>query len=213
MTSRNGRNGREATRETILEAAADLFSRQEYSAVSMDELAAQAGVAKGTLYHHFGSKESLFQELVGDRSGRMLSMLQRVVDGEESAERKLRSLTVHTFMFFVKYPTFFRLWEKTLAQESCHRTAPFQAMRDRLGGFIQTVLCAGMAEGVLRPVSPDCAADVLFGAVLGAVPRCIDLGLEAPATIRQREQLFDFVWEALRSREGSEVAAHGGEAA
>jgi hypothetical protein len=62
------------------------------------------------------------------------------------------------------------------------------------------VLCSGMAEGVFRPVSPDTAADVLFGAVMGSVPRCLDNGLDDPATLRQREQLFDFVWEALRTR-------------
>jgi AcrR family transcriptional regulator len=193
-------NGRGRTRESILEAAADLFSRQEYRAVSMDELAERAHVAKGTLYHHFGSKEALFQALGEERSRRMLEMLEPVVSGPESTEHKLRSLTVHTFMFFVKYPSFFRLWEKTLAQEPCGRTAPFEMMRSRLQDFIQRVLCSGMAEGVFRPVSPDTATDVLFGAVMGSVPRCLDNGLDDPATLRQREQLFDFVWEALRAR-------------
>jgi AcrR family transcriptional regulator len=196
----SGVNGRARTREAILEAAAELFSRQEYRAVSMDELAERARVAKGTLYHHFGSKEALFQALGEERSRRMLEMLEPVVSGSESTEHKLRSLTIHTFMFFVKYPSFFRLWEKTLAQEPCERTVPFEVMRSRLQDFIQQVLCSGMAEGVFRPVSPDTAADVLFGAVMGSVPRCLDNGLDDPATLRQREQLFDFVWEALRAR-------------
>jgi len=188
------------TREAILEAASELFSRDEYRAVSMDELARCARVAKGTLYHHFGSKEALFQALVRDRSRRMLEMLRGVIDGRDPVDRKLRSLTVHTFMFFVKYPAFFRLWEKSAATGPCSRTAPFEEMRRRLREMIQTVICSGMTEGVLRPVSPDTAADVLFGAVMGAVPRCLELGVDDPCTLKQREQLFDFVWEAVRAR-------------
>ena len=161
-------------------------------------------MAKGTLYHYFGSKEGVFLSLTSDRSERMLEMLERAVSESESAEYRVRSLTVHTFMFFVRYPSFFRLWEKALANEPCDRTAPFEAMRERLRELIQTVLCGGMADGVLRPVSPDTAADVLFGAVLGAVPRCLDRDVEDPVTLRQREQLFDFVWEALRARPDGE---------
>ncbi|MFO7767562.1 MAG: TetR/AcrR family transcriptional regulator [bacterium] len=193
-------SGGNGTREVILEAASDLFSQDEYLAVSMEELARRASVAKGTLYHHFGSKEALFQALTRDRSRRMLSMLERVIAGEDPVEGKLRSLTVHTFMFFVKYPAFFRLWEKSLAGGPSSRTAPFEEMRGRLREMIQRVICSGMAEGVFRPVSPDTAADVLFGAVMGAVPRCLELGVEDPCTLKQREQLFDFVWEAVRSR-------------
>ena len=188
------------TREAILEAASQLFSQDEYRGVSMDELARRASVAKGTLYHHFGSKEALFQALTRDRSRRMLNMLERVIAGEDPVDRKLRSLTVHTFMFFVKYPAFFRLWEKSMAGGPSTRTAPFEEMRERLREMIQTVICSGMAEGIFRPVSPDTASDVLFGAVMGAVPRCLELGVEDPCTLRQREQLFDFVWEAVRAR-------------
>ena len=193
-------NGRESTRRAILDAAADLFSRQEYHAVSMDDLARHASVAKGTLYYCFGSKEGLFLALSRERSERMLGMLDPVVSGTGSAEYKIRSLTVHTFMFFVKYPSFFRLWEKALAHEPCERTAPFEAMRERLRGYIRRVIRDGIEEGVIRPLSPETAADVLFGAVLGAVPRCLDRGVEDPITLQQREALFDFVWEALRSR-------------
>jgi AcrR family transcriptional regulator len=193
-------NQKPSTREAILDAAADLFSRQEYHAVSMEDLAREASVAKGTLYYYFGSKEGVFLTLTGDRSERMLEMLERAVSESDSAEYQVRSLTVHTFMFFVKYPSFFWLWEKALAQDPCERTAPFETMRERLRGLIQMVICGGMADGILRPVSPDTAADVLFGAVLGAVPRCLDRGVDDPITLRQREQLFDFVWEALRAR-------------
>jgi TetR/AcrR family transcriptional regulator len=194
------------TRDAILGAAAELFSRLEYHEVSMDDLASRAGVAKGTLYNHFGCKEDLFLALVRERSGRMLDQLEQLLSAGGSAAARVRSLTVHTFMFFVKYPAFFRLWEKGLGQAQSRRTEPLEAMRARLGGLIQMVICQGMTEGVIRPLSPETAADVLCGAVMGAVPRCLGDGVESPLTLRQREQLFDLVWEALRAR--SDINGH-----
>ncbi|HUX43722.1 MAG TPA: helix-turn-helix domain-containing protein, partial [Terracidiphilus sp.] len=50
------------TSERILAAATELFSGSAYSAVSVDEIARQAGLTKMTVYQHFKSKEQLFLE-------------------------------------------------------------------------------------------------------------------------------------------------------
>ena len=63
-TVANGSNGR---RERILTAAGKIFRTQGYDA-SMDDIAAEADVAKQTLYNQFGSKEELFRTLVAERS-------------------------------------------------------------------------------------------------------------------------------------------------
>ena len=51
----------EATRNAIVGSARDLFGRQGYAATTMDEIAMAAGVAKGAVYHHFPTKEKLFE--------------------------------------------------------------------------------------------------------------------------------------------------------
>lgn len=51
-------------KNAIVEAAAQLFLDKGYGNVSMDEIAAQAGVSKRTVYNHFPSKEILFSEIV-----------------------------------------------------------------------------------------------------------------------------------------------------
>lgn len=53
-----------ARREAILAAALDEFSAQGFAAARLDDVAARAGVAKGTIYLHFKDKEALFQELI-----------------------------------------------------------------------------------------------------------------------------------------------------
>src|SRR6202050_1433347 len=59
---------REARRETILDAATDVFGRLGFEATRMEDVAKAAGIAKGLLYQHFSSKDALFQALI-DRQG------------------------------------------------------------------------------------------------------------------------------------------------
>jgi AcrR family transcriptional regulator len=63
----NGKDRREAqgdaTRLALLSAARELFGENGYLATSIEEVAARAGVTKGAIYHHFGGKATLFQEV------------------------------------------------------------------------------------------------------------------------------------------------------
>ncbi len=55
---------RTATRNAILGAARDLFGAAGYAKVSAEDVAAAAGVTKGAIYHHFGSKDALFEAVL-----------------------------------------------------------------------------------------------------------------------------------------------------
>lgn len=62
----------EATRARLIGIAADLFGRRGYEGTSIEEVLERAGVSKGALYHHFPSKEALFEAVF--RTGEQLSM-------------------------------------------------------------------------------------------------------------------------------------------
>lgn len=61
-----------AKRDAILEAAKRLFAGDGYAGVSMDQIAAEAGVSKLTVYSHFGDKEALFAAAVRAKCEEML---------------------------------------------------------------------------------------------------------------------------------------------
>ncbi|PYC83768.1 TetR family transcriptional regulator [Streptomyces tateyamensis] len=73
------------TRRAILEAAATVFAERGYAAATIAEILAQAGVTKGALYFHFGSKEELARgvlsaQVSGGRPVPQASKLQEWVD-------------------------------------------------------------------------------------------------------------------------------------
>ncbi|WP_299052105.1 TetR/AcrR family transcriptional regulator [uncultured Nocardioides sp.] len=52
-----------ATRRTLVDVATELFTEQGYAATSLDSIVAGAEVTKGALYHHFGGKQALFEDV------------------------------------------------------------------------------------------------------------------------------------------------------
>src|SRR3546814_15305621 len=65
----------EQKRAAILTAAVDVFLRGGYEAAGMDAIATEAGVAKQTIYNHFGSKDGLFRAIVSGLTDELLSFL------------------------------------------------------------------------------------------------------------------------------------------
>lgn len=83
----------EVRRAEIVEAARFLFQTQEYEKVTMQEVMERLGIAKGTIYHHFQSKEELLEAVVENIVGEQIARMQQVVnEAEGSALDKLRLL-------------------------------------------------------------------------------------------------------------------------
>ena len=69
-----------ARREAILEAALSVFAEHGFAAARLDDVAARAGVAKGTLYLYFKDKETLFEEVVRGAVNPLLERLGALAD-------------------------------------------------------------------------------------------------------------------------------------
>ena len=81
------------TRERIITAANKLFYGEGIGGVSMDAVAAKAGVTKRTLYYHFESKDDLVTAYLGSRDGPNLAAFQRwFAEAEGGVAAKVRSL-------------------------------------------------------------------------------------------------------------------------
>lgn len=76
-----------ARREAIAEAALDIFVEKGFAAARMDDVAARAGVAKGTIYLHFKDKEALFEEIVRTMLVAPLSRAELALPREDESAR------------------------------------------------------------------------------------------------------------------------------
>ncbi len=72
-----------ATRRDLLGAAERLFTEQGYAATSLDAIVADASVTKGALYHHFSSKQAVFEAVFTQIDEESARLIHRSVDAEE----------------------------------------------------------------------------------------------------------------------------------
>ena len=76
----------------ILRAAIRVFARQGYHKSKVGEVAAEAGVAYGLVYHYFGSKEALLEAIFRRTWKQMLRVVQEIEDSDTTSQEQLRSV-------------------------------------------------------------------------------------------------------------------------
>ena len=91
---------KEHKRLALIDAALDVFSRVGFAAAKMDDVAAEAGVSKGTVYLYFDSKETLFKEMVRAKMAPTLSSMAEAI-GQPSMTATER-LKTHMKFFYTK---------------------------------------------------------------------------------------------------------------
>src|ERR1700760_1998718 len=96
---------RGGSREAIVEAAEHLFMERGFGAVSMDELAEAAGVARRTLYNQFASKEEIFREMLARLSSQLEQAFPPSIETKGDVEDLLR-LVGREILKLHKYPQY-----------------------------------------------------------------------------------------------------------
>jgi len=86
--------------ERIIDAAAQLFAERHYHEVRMDDIAAKAGVAKGTIYLHFKDKDDLYQALALDSLKKLSKRIRDGLVGVNDPATKLLSVNREVIQYF-----------------------------------------------------------------------------------------------------------------
>ncbi|WP_051341921.1 TetR/AcrR family transcriptional regulator [Pseudonocardia spinosispora] len=82
-------NDAEAAQLSLLKTAEECFERYGVRRVTMDEIAAAAGVSRPTLYRYFGDRDSLIKSIVDHRAGKLVSKVHRLLDEQATLADKL----------------------------------------------------------------------------------------------------------------------------
>ncbi|MFJ3958915.1 TetR/AcrR family transcriptional regulator [Arthrobacter sp. NPDC090010] len=99
----------EASRQKIFEASMRLIGERGASEVTVDEIAAEAGVSKGTVYYNFGSKSELIAQLLRHGVDIMLARFA-ALPPEEDPVLAMEAVVTEAIAFLDGYPSFGQLW-------------------------------------------------------------------------------------------------------
>jgi AcrR family transcriptional regulator len=96
-------------RSRILQSALDEFSDKGYHASTIDSIAERAGIAKGTVYRYFNTKEGLFNALKEDTISEFVEHARHDLSQEEDVLKIIESVIKNYLSFFEKNSAFFKV--------------------------------------------------------------------------------------------------------
>jgi TetR/AcrR family transcriptional regulator, fatty acid metabolism regulator protein len=152
--------------QQIVEAAIRVFARNGYYNSRVSDIAREAGIASGTIYLYFRTKEEILVTLFREKMAAFVAHLRREIAGEGNAEVKIRRLVELHFTVLEQSPALAEVVQVELRQghkffrgASAHEVSAYFEL-------IGSVLEEGVASGHFRADVPvKVATKVLFGAM------------------------------------------------
>lgn len=160
---------RNESREKILEAAEQIFSRKGYFSASTDEIALKAGVAKGTLYYNFKSKGEIFETLVVEGLEELHRLTQQTLGDELAVEDHLRNLIRIHVQYASNYPELTRIFLSEMSAGLEERVQQrVSRLRKEYLDFLAPLIEEGQQLGIILQGDPGLIAQILLS-LLNAV--------------------------------------------
>jgi AcrR family transcriptional regulator len=155
----------------ILDAARRVIGELGYADASMERIAQEAGVAKGTLYLYFKNKQSLLLAALELGYEELVSRTRSATGRARGSEEKLRQVAETFVEHSSEHRSFYRaLQEPDLGPDALSHVS--ERMRDLLDGYVELLrgtVERGIRKGELRPVDPRRAASVFVEILRGVV--------------------------------------------
>jgi TetR/AcrR family transcriptional regulator, fatty acid metabolism regulator protein len=154
----------EDKRRQLLDAAVRVFARKGFHASRVGDIAEEAGVAHGLLYHYFKSKDQVLEAVFHENWSVLLARISNVEETDEPAADQLRHIATIVLRTWLHLPDVVRVVVREfgrspeLAERIGELTQPIDA--------IQRVITRGIERGEFRKdVDPRFAAAVVYGSI------------------------------------------------
>jgi TetR/AcrR family transcriptional regulator, fatty acid metabolism regulator protein len=158
-------SAQEAKRRQIMEAAVRAFARKGYHSCRVGEIAEEAGVAYGLVYHYFGSKEEVLEEIFRHTWTQMLARIREVAGSGEPAVEQVRKVTALLLRTWRRDPDLVRV----LVREVTRSPEQLKRQIDEIGHAYQAleeIIVNGQKSGEFRDdLDSKVAAIVFYGAL------------------------------------------------
>jgi len=158
-------------RESIIQAAIEVFSGKDFKTASVSEIARKAGVADGTIYQYFRNKEDLFFSIPVEKTNEFRSQLELHLEGIPGALNKIRKFVWYFLYFFKVNPDYGRiLMLEMRVSKSFVKTETYDFLKRSVGPVLE-IIKEGQEEGTIRS---DVDVFILRHLVLGTLEHMVN---------------------------------------
>lgn len=181
--------------DAILKAALDLFVDRGFHGTSVPSVAHQAGVAAGTIYHYFASKEALVNALYRSLKGQIIQRVMGDFPFAAPTREQFRTVWGRMAEFAVAHPREFAFLE--LHHHSSYLDAESVALENNILQFGATIIKAAQEAQVIKPLPPDLLMEFANGAFIGVFRA--GMAGRIPLTLETFLSAEACGWEAIRA--------------
>ena len=198
---------KEARPSELTAAALELFVEKGFAATRLEDVAAHAGVSKGTLYLYFDSKEALFKAVIEEGIVPLFAAAeQRMASFDGNSVELLRHLLLTWWRQIGSTPLAGVV--KLIISESRNFPEAAQYYHDKVilrgRAMVRSVIEQGIARGEYRPLDVDTTIDVIFSPmlmlVLSRFSLCFCGGADDPESFLETH--FDLLMRGIRPQGG-----------
>ncbi|MGV3504857.1 MAG: TetR/AcrR family transcriptional regulator [Adhaeribacter sp.] len=190
-------------KSAIFESTLQLIREHGFHGTPMSLIAKKAGVAAGTIYHHFDSKDTLICELYEHVVNQMLDALLRH-DGEKMPyQERFFNFFISHCLFYIEHPNALLFMEQFV--NSPYNNGPGRPESERSTGTFRHLIQYGVNQGLLCDMDHRILAALVHGAVVSAakIHLCRKIALDQAAL----EQIAHMTWEGIKNPEACQTGA------
>lgn len=159
--------------DALLAAAQVMFSERPVEEVTVEEIGQHAGVAVGSIYNNFGSKEGLYAAVVAQALDVDRDYMDRAYTADRTPVEQLLAASEQYLRFALDHPQFFRMLAfpaKPGPYPAAAGTAALLSRRvDEQNARMVDAIERGIADGSIRPLDPRMTATILWASWNGII--------------------------------------------
>jgi len=190
----------EFRRSELIAAARRVFGAHGFANATMEAIARDADVAKGTVYLYYDSKRAIYEAAWRASMEELEGLVKARVESAGSLQAAIAAFVAARLEFFQARQDFFRMYVEEIATRvasSKTRRTLCGTMIDRQTRILERLVATAVARGEIRAVDPAATALAVFDMTRGLVAR--HLVTQQPSdTARDVAFLTDLIWTGLR---------------
>ena len=172
---------RELKRRELLTLAVELIHREGLESLTMEGVAAAAGVAKGTVYLYFDSKDRLVEQAIEKTLEPLVEEVCGLLESERVPEEKLRSMAIANLAYFDRHRSLFRVFTHDRYARRTHTRRSRDDHYRKVVGKTAEVIRDGIRQRRFRAADADTTAAIWLEALTVVLVRRLQAADSGPA--------------------------------
>lgn len=186
-------------KESILGSARHLFAQFGPKKTTIDEIAANAGIGKGTIYYYFNDKEEIFARVIKDESDQLIKRLALAAKESESPEQKLMALFLEKLNGLADLVNLRWLYDYIGVNRWSSMEKETIALAQKEQKLVEEILEEGKNKGLFAIEDVAKIAKNLVS-IVSALAQTLPQGLSPTEINKSLEEMLALLFTGLRSR-------------